>query len=140
MDTTDLGLLRPRVRRLAEQLKEACKAAGIEILVSRGYRTTEEQDAFYARGREEPGPIVTNSRGGYSYHNYGLAFDVRPIEFADEEEKILKLTKIGEMGKQFGLEWGGDWEQFFDPVHFQCTAGYSIEELRSGAVDWSRFD
>ncbi len=140
MDTADLNLLRPKVRRLAEELQRECEAAGISIAVTRGYRTTEEQDEFYARGRTIPGPIVSNAKGGYSYHNYGVAFDVRPVEFKDEEEKIKKLKRIGEIGKKLGLEWGGDWERFFDPVHFQYTAGSAIEDFRGGKVDERLFE
>lgn len=40
-----------------------------------GLRSFEEQDELYAHGRTRPGPVVTQARGGLSFHNYGLATD-----------------------------------------------------------------
>jgi len=59
---------------------ELCAYAGIAVLVTQGLRTWEEQDALYAKGRTVP-PIgkkyiVTKAKGGQSYHNFGLAFDI----------------------------------------------------------------
>jgi len=41
-------------------------------------RTYQEQDALYAIGRtvDPAKPKVTNAKGGQSYHNFGLAFDI----------------------------------------------------------------
>jgi peptidoglycan L-alanyl-D-glutamate endopeptidase CwlK len=48
------------------------------IRVVQGLRSWTEQDALYAMGRTAPGKIVTNVKGGYSYHNYGMAVDCVP--------------------------------------------------------------
>lgn len=40
-----------------------------------GYRSFLTQDNLYAQGRVSDGPVVTNSRGGESAHNYGCASD-----------------------------------------------------------------
>src|SRR5215471_18388685 len=63
-----------RVRQMATMLEQE----GIEILVVQGLRTWAEQDALYAQGRTASGQIVTNARGGQSYHNFGLAVDCTP--------------------------------------------------------------
>jgi peptidoglycan L-alanyl-D-glutamate endopeptidase CwlK len=34
---------------------------------------------LYAIGRTKPGKKVTKAKGGTSYHNYGLAFDIYPF-------------------------------------------------------------
>ena len=47
----------------------------IKVLFTWGYRSIEQQNALYAIGRTKPGSIVTKARGGYSWHNYGLAAD-----------------------------------------------------------------
>lgn len=44
--------------------------------VTQGFRTAEEQDADYAKGRSLPGEVITNARAGESPHNFGLAVDV----------------------------------------------------------------
>lgn len=48
---------------------------GLRLRISQGLRTISEQDALYSQGRTTKGKIVTNAKGGQSYHNYGLAFD-----------------------------------------------------------------
>ena len=40
-----------------------------------GTRTYDEQAELYAQGRTKPGPKVTNSPPGYSWHNFGVAWD-----------------------------------------------------------------
>lgn len=101
------------------------KKKGINLRLTDGFRSFEKQDELYEQGRTKPGAIVTNARGGQSYHNYGLAFDVVDLELlwdgADWET-------IGEIGKSFGFEWGGDWG--WDKPHFQKTFGKSTSELR----------
>lgn len=137
MTSADMSLLRPKVRALAEMLIGACKKEGFDVIVSRGFRSTEEQDALYELGRTKPGNIVTNARGGSSYHNYGVAFDVRPV--VSDAEKAEYYARIGPIGEKLGLEWGGRWTEFLDPPHYQYTAGYSIDDFKNGSVDESKF-
>ncbi|PIR69861.1 MAG: peptidase M15 [Candidatus Niyogibacteria bacterium CG10_big_fil_rev_8_21_14_0_10_46_36] len=137
----DISLLKPKVRALAVRLIEECNKQGFSIMVSRGFRSTEQQDKYYAQGRTKPGKIITNARGGFSFHNFGVAFDIRPVLDAENEHKREAFyRKAGEMGMALGLEWGGAWTTFVDPPHFQYTAGYSIEDFRNNAVDWSKFE
>lgn len=53
---------------------------GIKLRVAQATRTIAQQNALYAQGRTAPGRIVTNAKGGESYHNYGLAIDVIEIK------------------------------------------------------------
>jgi len=53
-----------------------CQKQGISAFVDQTLRTNQEQDELYAQGRSKSGNIVTRSKGGDSYHNYGLAFDI----------------------------------------------------------------
>jgi hypothetical protein len=52
----------------------------IEPLIYCGMRSMEEQAALYAKGRTQPGKIVTQAKPGTSYHNHGLAFDWVPLK------------------------------------------------------------
>ncbi|RJS59326.1 peptidoglycan-binding protein [Bacillus sp. PK3_68] len=131
---------------LAEKARELIRQAhskGIYILITQGLRTIAEQNELYAQGREKPGEIVTNAKGGYSYHNFGLAFDfviassdgtaVYWNENVDTNKDGKKdWYQVGQLGKSLGLEWGGDFRSFKDPPHFQLTFGLSLAELRSG--------
>jgi len=130
-----LDTLHPILREKGLQLIDLCKKEGINILITQALRTIEEQDQLFAKGRTAPGKVVTNVRGGYSYHNYGLAFD---FAIYDKDGRVnwtidKNWHRVGALGKSLGLEWGGDWTKFKDYPHFQLTFGLTIEELRSGA-------
>lgn len=116
---------------------ELCAYAGIAVLVTQGLRTWEEQNALYAKGRTVPPigkkHIVTKAKGGQSYHNFGLAFDIVVLDSlgkADWDVDHPGWEKAGELGKSVGLEWGGDWKSFKDLPHFQYTGGLTLEECR----------
>jgi hypothetical protein len=51
------------------------RTAGKDFYAVSGYRSLDEQEAKYAIGRSKPGARITNARGGFSLHNYGLAID-----------------------------------------------------------------
>ena len=136
-----LELLKPKVRELAEKLINECKRQGHQITITQTLRTIEEQDALYAQGRTKPGNIVTKAKGGYSLHNFGVAFDICPIvngKAAWSDTTLFK--KIGEIGVKFGLEWGGIWTSFPDLPHFQYLAGYSLADFRNNKIDWEKFE
>ena len=139
--SSSLELLRPKVRKLEQELVAACAQKGISFVVTQTLRTFAEQEALYAQGRTVPGPIVTNARGGYSLHNYGVAFDICPtIGGKLQWNNIALFDAIGALGESIGLEWGGAWTKFPDKPHFQLIFEYSIEEFRQGHVDWSRYE
>ncbi len=135
-------ILHPKVR---EEVTEICKEIS-QVLTSKAFcrfthtlRTFAEQDELYAQGRTKAGKIVTNAKGGQSYHNYGLAIDIVIINGSNPEWDIKKdfdrdgkadWIEIVNIFKQYGWEWGGDW-RFKDYPHFQKTLGYSVRQLQS---------
>lgn len=124
----------PVVAEKARQLITKAYNEGIYVVITQGYRSKEEQDALYAQGRIKPGKIVTNAKGGYSYHNFGLAFDFAIMK---DDGNISwnvddKWKRVAQIGKSLGLEWGGDWKSFPDYPHFQYTFGLSLADLRAG--------
>ena len=137
----DINDLQPHVAKLARELVKRC---GEELPIDRLAVTSTLRDLAYqshlfAQGRTAPGKIVTNARAGYSWHNFGLAFDVVPIvagvAFWDNRTKsgIQLWTDIGSIGEELGLEWGGRWTRFPDMPHFQLTAGRTLAQLRAEA-------
>ncbi|MGF1688450.1 M15 family metallopeptidase [Photobacterium japonica] len=104
---------------------------GITLRVTQARRTIEEQNALYAKGRTTEGRIVTKVKGGYSYHNYGLAIDVVEIKNKDVNWNP-DWNAIAKIGIRHGFEWGGSWKTFIDKPHFQITFGLSIQELLNG--------
>jgi peptidoglycan L-alanyl-D-glutamate endopeptidase CwlK len=100
------GLL-PEVQPYARAPIKKAAAAGVIVKVISGLRTYEEQDALYAEGRTTSGYKVTSARGGYSTHNFGIAFDIRIWASSGYQEGSPLYIAVGELGGNLGLEWGG---------------------------------
>lgn len=149
--------LRPEVSGRAVQLLSRCQRAGIRLCLTEGYRSTEDQDRIFAKGRtvksdvpcrhgsetrqpgtcdEHPlGATVTKARGGHSWHNWGLAFDVAVVDEDGQPswpEDDALWRRIGEIGEDLDLQWGGRFQRFPDRPHFQMTLGLSLALLACG--------
>jgi peptidoglycan L-alanyl-D-glutamate endopeptidase CwlK len=119
-----------------------------------GLRTIDEQNALYAQGRTKPGSIVTNAKGGSSFHNYGLAidfailtdkdgngsfedlsWDIKRDNDKDGTADWLEVVKVFEAA---GWSWGGKWSSIKDYPHLEKTFGYTwrqlLEKYNSGAT------
>jgi len=136
------GLL-PVVKYAAETLIDRCYARGVPIVITQGLRTIAEQDALYAQGRTKPGAIVTNARGGTSFHNFGVAIDFavllpdgRAVSWDTKRDGDLDLLpdwdEVVTEAKRIGFAWGGDWRSFVDMPHFEMTFGLSTAQYRNG--------
>ena len=136
INSRDLNDLLPQVKAKVEVFIDACKAAGIDILVTSTYRDTESQDALFAQGRTTPGKIVTNARGGESFHNFRCAVDIVPLVNGkpDWDGSHAVWKEVGRLGKESGLEWAGEWVHFKELAHFQYTGGLTLVQLRKGAT------
>ncbi len=133
VNSRDIKELYPEVAKKAQQLIDLCKKEHIDIILTSTYRDFESQDALYAQGRTAKGRIVTNARGGQSFHNFRVAFDVVPVVNGKaiwHDKNTWK--KIGALGKSIGLEWAGDWRRFKEYPHFQYTKGLSLADFRAG--------
>ena len=97
------------------------------------------QTAYYAQGRnilkdvnsmrigaglpvisEKENRIITNTTAGKSKHNLGKAFDCVPLVNGKPcwtNSQLFK--KIGQIGKNCGLKWGGDFKTIKDSPHFE---------------------
>ena len=122
-------------------------------------RTYQEQDNLFTLGRTKVNPvgksdkkpmgnIVTNAKGGQSYHNFGLAFDIVLLKDSNGDgtfetaswETNVDFDKDGKADwqevviicKQHGWAWGGDWN-FKDMPHFEKKFGLSVVELNNRA-------
>lgn len=141
----NLNGLNPYVKEKAEQLVKNANARlkNYKMRITEAYRSKEEQDALYAKGRTAPGSIVTNAKGGQSMHNYGLAIDF--ALFTADGKKAFWDTKVDsdkdgkadwmevvEEAKKLGFEWGGDWKNFKDYPHFQMLGGLTEAQVRAG--------
>ncbi len=121
----NIATLLPQVQPLARALIESAAAIGIAIKVISGTRTYEEQNALYEQGRSKPGRIVTNARGGYSNHNFGVAFDIGVFEGGRYLDESPAYKAVGAIGMKLGLEWGGNWKTIQDEPHFQLRPAWA---------------
>ena len=134
INSRSLDDLLPAVKERVERFIAAANEAGIDLLVTSTYRDNESQNALFCQGRTTPGKIVTNAKGGESFHNYRCAVDVVPIVAGkprwDVEDDVWQ--KIGALGKEAGLEWAGEWVHFKEMPHFQYTNGLNLAQLEQG--------
>lgn len=125
--------LDPQFAKKLAVFEQMLAARGIKVIMTWGYRSVQEQDALYAMGRTKPGKKVTNARGGYSWHNYGLAADYAFVI----DGKVTwdgPWDVFGQIAGQCGLEWGGGWAKFTDRPHVQVTRGKTLAQMRQAAA------
>jgi peptidoglycan L-alanyl-D-glutamate endopeptidase CwlK len=127
---TNIKTLLPAAQEKAREFMAACLAAGITLKIIGGTRTYDEQNALYEQGRTTSGSIVTNARGGYSWHNFGIAWDIGIFVDSKYLDESPLYAKAGAIGKSLGLEWGGDWTTIQDEPHFQLKLGMTLAECR----------
>jgi hypothetical protein len=124
----DPNSLHPYFRDKVLQLVARCKAKGIELAFVEAYRTHAKQAEYKGMGKK-----FTSSGAGRSKHQYGLAVDIVPIvgDSAVWHNKVL-WRKIGVIGEQLGLRWGGRWRHPYDPGHFEWSGGLDGTALAAG--------
>lgn len=128
MTSRSLDDLCPEMKEVCEEFIEQCKDAGIDVLVYCTYRSNEDQNREYAKGRTTEGKITTYKKGGESKHNCvkngkpaSRAFDcvARKGNYLLWSAAVPEWEKMGEIGRGLGLRWGGDWKSFKDRPHFE---------------------
>jgi peptidoglycan L-alanyl-D-glutamate endopeptidase CwlK len=114
--------LDPQAAIICQRHIELCAAADIEMIVTSTWRDIEAQDALYRVGRE-PGDLrrrVTNAKGGQSWHNYRVAWDVVPLIGGKAIwNDPIAWKQIIAFGEAAGAEAGANWKTFPDQPHFQ---------------------
>ena len=134
INSRSLDELIPAAKERVEKFLSLCKENGIDLLVTSTYRDAESQQALYNQGRTTEGKIVTNAKPGDSWHNWRCAVDVVPLVNGkavwDTSNPVW--AKVGELGKEAGLEWAGEWKSFKELAHFQFTGGLTLADLKAG--------
>jgi peptidoglycan L-alanyl-D-glutamate endopeptidase CwlK len=129
----------------------ACVAntpANVHPSVVQVYRSIAESDRLYQLGRDADGnvidesEVVSDAKGGQSWHNYGLAIDIEMIRdgqgvdfdntpaaaalaAADPDYAVIINTMA-----TFGYTWGGNFPgNFRDVPHFENKRGQLLSDL-----------
>lgn len=141
-DPTPVTDIHPVVLAQKNKLVAHAREIGIRIMITDGYRSDEEQNRLYSKGRSTEGNIVTNARAGESLHNYGLAIDfalrlkdgsvIWDMEYDGNGNGKSDWLEVVAIAKDLGFEWGGDWTNFPDYPHLQMDFGLSLRELKRG--------
>lgn len=123
--------------------KKFYKKTGWGIQIRSGLRSCVRQNELYAQGRTTPGNIVTNAPGCRSWHVSGRAIDFRPFHpktgeiIANGYHPLYKI--MGNIWKEEGGTWGGDFSGLFDPGHLEWHPDVSIDEICPTGTPCSRF-
>ncbi|MDB5344275.1 MAG: ycdD [Schlesneria sp.] len=139
-----LNGVHPSLRYKLIQLLDLLRLNGEDVLLYEGFRTIDQQNADWQVGRDIDGRVIgttiTDAKGGYSFHNYGLAVDfapVGPLGVPLSKRNMLEWSAkaryeaIARLAQTLGLEWGGTWPKP-DKPHLQYADGLSITAVRSG--------
>jgi RHS repeat-associated protein len=156
LDPHTMGYIRnlsPSIRREAITFINDIYRTKREIVGMRpnqGFRTYQMQDDLFKIGRSianpNPkltpaqrkmhhglGPTVTNAVGGFSFHNFGLAFDITRVQNLGTPQEGVDAS-IAAIGHAYGFEWGGNWRSP-DYPHFQNAMGHT-DPNRPSTPDW----
>ncbi len=142
-DPTDkvLATLASSFRPVAEEFVRLAREAGYPVVLTDGSRTMAEQAELYAQGRTTAGKIVTNANAGESPHNFGLSID---FAFGDSLGRPTwpndgPWAKVGQIGKDLGLVWGGDFRSFKDQPHLETADWRTIRNAwrQTGQADYA---
>jgi len=139
MSKNKIDTLHPKLRPYAEAFINKARNMGHNVIITSGYRTHEEQTELYSYGRTKfkdangnKKGIVTYAQAGESFHNFGLAFDFVEIVGGVAQWQKTPWDKLGKLGKEIGLEWGGDWPgKKKDMPHFQMKFNKTLAQLQT---------
>lgn len=123
-----IATLNPRVAPYVRALIHRADDRGITIKAISGTRTYAEQNALYNQR-----PQVTKARGGYSNHNFGIAFDIGVFQDGKYLGESPLYKVVGAMGLDIGLDWGGNWKSFVDEPHYQLRPKWA-KDMSEGAM------
>ncbi len=127
-----IASLDPSMHSIVRQFLAVAAQSGIQLRVVSGYRSPVDQEGIYQQGRSTDGPVVTNAKPGYSKHNFGVAFDVAPVQNGEVywPNDSNFWSTVGSIGKSLGLKWGGDWAKP-DLPHFEHPT-FEMRDLLMG--------
>ena len=107
------------------------KRTGFELLTVCTGRSMADQDKAFRSG-------ASKARPGESWHQYGLAADAVPVmegklawnTHDPVTKKLLpEWIAYGEVAKECGLEWAGEWKSFVEFDHTQFSGGLTIKNV-----------
>lgn len=120
----NLDKVNPEFRNAVIMFLEEIEEKNLPSLtLADGLRTPAQQQTLYNQGRTTAGKIVTNAKPWDSLHQYGMAGDFYQTEDLKKGKLTAPTKAHAEIGKKYGLFWGGNFAKFKDLPHFELTKG-----------------
>ena len=116
--SSELQYLRTDVRVNCETFLALCKEASLNVKVTETVRDDEYQRYLAANGYASK----TATRPTFHSVKAGLAFDICKNVKGHEYDDLSFFDRCGQIAKQVGFSWGGDWKSFPDKPHIQWDA------------------
>lgn len=141
MASRSLDDLLPEVAVKAREWLARLHDRRVDPLVYFTWRSPDEQDTLYAKGRTTLGPRVTNARGWKSWHQMRRAWDAVPMvagkpiwTYTPYDEGWEAMVAVAD---EVGIEWGGRWTNFRDYCHWQVVpSGLTLAEAKIDTLKW----
>lgn len=113
--SNELKYLRADVRVNCEKFLALCKEAGLKVKVTQTVRDDAYQKYLVSKS------YASKKATRPTFHSVkaGLAFDICKNVRGHEYDDATFFALCGQIGKQVGFSWGGDWKKFPDRPHFQ---------------------
>lgn len=111
----DIKYLRADVRANCLIFLDLCKQAGLPAKVTDTVRDDEYQRYLVSKGYAHKDATRPTFHGVKA----GLAFDICKNVKGHEYDDASFFARCGQIAKQVGFSWGGDWKSFPDKPHIQ---------------------
>ena len=121
---TDLDVLYPPFACSVIKLFAKARIEQLFVCLFETYRSQERQLELFNKGATK---LKKNGM-----HHFGIAAD---LVFLDPEKNpswddTYDWARLGKIGQDFGLEWGGSWNNFVDKPHFQLIPATVAEQQK----------
>ncbi len=100
------------------------EASGWKVIITSGYRSWQRQAELKRQNSKNASP-------GRSRHNYGLAIDINAqsgstfLRKASSRDAWMK-SGIVAIAEKHGLKWGGNFSNYWDPIHFEVPISMDL--------------
>lgn len=96
------------------------EALGWVVIITQSYRTMSKQAELHSLNPKNAAP-------GLSAHEYGFAIDINALKGNMHLKKSTTKQQwvdsgIPAIAKKYDLRWGGNFSNYYDPIHFDCVA------------------
>jgi peptidoglycan L-alanyl-D-glutamate endopeptidase CwlK len=123
--------VQPSLRILAEAFLKRTRAdfPDVRVKVIEGFRSYDTQADDYAKGRTAPGKKVTWAPPGFSFHNFGYAFDVGVFRAGVYSQDAEDYEMLSDSTPEH-LDWGGNFSAKKKDIPHYEEKVYSLSQMR----------